>query len=191
MTAVLITPPALEPLTLAEAKAHLRLDTTDEDDLVTSLIVSARHAVERETRRALITQSWRVILDAWPDPNTFRIPLAPFISLSAIRTFDVFNAAAVLGASAYFVDAQPAAARVQFTLQPPNPGRAIAGIELDVVIGYGAAAASVPEPLRLAMRMLVARWFEARGDAAGDAGALQIPPVAAALLQPFRTLRLA
>ena len=190
MTQVLITPPALEPLTLVEAKAHLRLDTTDEDDLVTALIVAARHVVERETRRALITQTWRVILDAWPDPNTFKIPLAPFISLSAIRTYDALNVATVLSAATYYVDAQPGAARVQFTTQPPNPGRAIAGIELDVVAGYGAAAASVPEPLRLAMRMLVARWFEARGDAAVDAGAQNLPPVIDALLAPFRLMRL-
>lgn len=191
MANVLITPPALEPLTLAEAKAHLRLDTTDEDDLVTALIVSARHVVERQTRRALISQTWRVICDAWPDPGTFAIPLAPFISLSAIRTYDAANVATVLGTSTYYVDAQPGAARVQFTVQPPNPGRAIAGIELDAVIGYGAGAASVPDPLRLAMRLLVARWFEARGDAAADAGALQIPPLIAALLQPFRMMRLA
>ena len=191
MANVLITPPAIEPLSLIEARAHLRLDTTDEDDLVTALIAAARHVVERETRRALITQTWRVILDAWPDLNTFRIPLAPFISLSAIRTFDAANTATFLSASAYYVDAQPGATRVQFTLQPPNPGRAIAGIELDVVIGYGAGAASVPDPLRLAIRLLVARWFEARGDAAADAGALQIPPLIAALLQPFRMMRLA
>ena len=190
MANVLITPPALEPLTLVEAKAHLRLDTTDEDDLVTALIVSARHVVERETRRALVTQTWRVVLDAWPDPDTFKIPLAPFISLIAIRTYDAANAATALAASTYYVDAQPGAARVRFTTQPTNPGRAIAGVELDVVAGYGAAAASVPEPLRLAMRLLVARWFEARGDAAADTGALGMPPVVEALLAPFRIMRL-
>ena len=190
MTQVLITPPALEPLSLAEAKAHLRLDTTDEDDLVTALIVAARQLIERETRRALITQTWRVIFDAWPDPNTIRIPLAPFISVTAVRIFDVANTPSVLNPASYFVDAQPGAARLYFTIAPPNPGRVIAGIELDVVAGYGPAAANVPELLRLAIRMLVARWFEARGDAAADTGASRIPPVIEALLAPFRVMRL-
>ena len=190
MTNVLITPPALEPLTLAEAKDFLRLDTSDEDTLVAALIIAARQAVERDTRRALITQTWRIVLDAWSDLTTFKIPLAPFLSLGPIRTYDAASVASVLSAGAYYVDAQPGAARVQFLVAPPTPGRAIAGIEIDVVIGYGAAAAAVPEPLRLAMRMLVARWFEARGDAAVDAGAMATPPHIDALLAPFRILRL-
>lgn len=191
MTCVLILPPAGEPLSLTEAKAHLRLDTVDEDDLVTALIVAARQIVEKATGLALLTQTWRIIADSWPAPLQVKLPLRPFASLAAIRVYDAANVATVLAAATYFVDAQPYAARVQFANSPPMPGRAIAGIELDVVAGFGATAASVPEPLRLALRMLVAHWFEARGDAAGDASPRQIPVVVEALLQPFRRLRLA
>ena len=66
MTAALITPPALEPVSLADAKAHLRLDTDDDDQLVTAAIVAARVHVEALTRRLLIEQGWRVYLDRWP-----------------------------------------------------------------------------------------------------------------------------
>ena len=191
MTNMLITPPSAEPLSLVEAKAHLRLDSTDEDDLVTALIVAARQVVEKHTGCALITQAWRVIADAWPDIGPLKLPLRPFISLTAIRVFDAGNAAATLSPATYFVDPQPAAPRVLFANAPPAPGRALAGIEIDMLIGYGPAALSVPEPLRLAIRMLVAHWFEARGDAASDASARQIPAVIEAVLQPFRRLRLA
>ena len=210
MGSFLITPPALEPLTLAEAKAHLRLDTGDEDALVASLIVAARQMVEAHTGRALIAQAWRVVLDAWPtrntfaltpgpfvplgatpNPNTVTLPLGAFISLDAIRVYDAFNVATPLAASTWYVDAQPGSARLQFTAAPRQPGRAIAGIEIDVTVGFGPAASNVPEALRLAMRMLVARWFEARGDAAADTGQAQIPTHIEALLQPFRAMRLA
>ena len=207
---ILITPPALEPLTLAEAKAHLRLDASDEDALVNSLITVARQMVEAHTGRALIAQGWRIVLDAWPNdntlalppgpfisfgagpnPNTFVLPLGPFISLDAIRVYDAFNVATPLAAGTWYVDAQPGRARLQFTTAPPQPGRAIAGIEIDVTVGYGPAAGNVPEALRLVMRMLVARWFETRGDAPADTGQAQIPTHIEALLQPYRVLRLA
>ncbi len=66
MTAALITAPALEPVSLADAKAHLRLDSDDDDQLITAAIVAARVHVEALTRRLLIEQGWRVYLDQWP-----------------------------------------------------------------------------------------------------------------------------
>ena len=72
---------------------------------------------------------------------------------------------------------------------PPEPGRKIAGIEMRIRAGFGASAANVPAPLRQAILMLAARWFENRGDAATDATAL--PVEIAALVNPFRRMRLA
>ena len=53
-------------MTLAEAKAYLRVEHDDDDDVIAALIAGARVHVEAQTRRALITQSWRLIRDAWP-----------------------------------------------------------------------------------------------------------------------------
>ncbi len=64
MTAALLTGPALEPVSLADVKAHLRIDGDDEDALLTAAIVSARVHVEAATRRVLIEQAWRIYLDA-------------------------------------------------------------------------------------------------------------------------------
>ncbi len=58
--------PATEPVTRDEAKQHCRIDTTADDTYIDSLIVGARELVERLTRRALITQTWRLVLDNWP-----------------------------------------------------------------------------------------------------------------------------
>lgn len=67
MTIAELTPPAGEPLTLAEVKAHLRLDGSAEDGLLSGLIAAARTHLERETGLALMTGSFRLYLDDWPD----------------------------------------------------------------------------------------------------------------------------
>jgi uncharacterized phiE125 gp8 family phage protein len=63
MTYVLIAPPIAEPLMLADARAHLRLDDANEDTLIASLIRTAREHLKRTTGLCLITQIWRLYLD--------------------------------------------------------------------------------------------------------------------------------
>jgi uncharacterized phiE125 gp8 family phage protein len=72
----------------------------------------------------------------------------------------------------------------------PAPGRAIAGIELDIEAGYGDAASDVPEALRQATRVLVAHWYENRGLIAAGGAAVLLPQSAAALIAPYRVLSL-
>lgn len=190
MSPILLTPPASEPVSLADAKAWLRIDTAAEDDTITALIVAARLTAENFTRRKLLTQSWRLVLDGWPQDNVVRFSLAPFQSVLAARVYDSNNVAQPLAPSLWTLDANPEAARLLFVTNPPPPGRAIAGIEMDVSLGYGATPAAVPEPFRQAIRMLVARWYENRGDIPGDSGAAHMPASVAALLAPFVRARL-
>ena len=77
MSLQLITPPALEPVTLDEAKAHLKVDTTDDDALIERLIAAARARAEWHTGRAFLTQSWILWLDCWPPLDVAEIPLPP------------------------------------------------------------------------------------------------------------------
>ena len=88
MTSYLLAGPAAEPVTLAEAKAFLRVDVTAEDAFITTLITAARLHVEGTTGRALISQTWRVGLDCWPESREVVLPIAPLISISAITVFD-------------------------------------------------------------------------------------------------------
>ena len=202
MTPILMNGPTVEPLSLAEAKEWLRLDTTDEDDLVSALIVSARLIVEASTRRVLLTQTWRLALDRWPrDPfddewfgagrKTIEVPFAPFQRVAQISVVNASGAAVVVSPSAYGVDAAPDRARIYFLSAPPKPAPPLAGIAIDVVAGYGDQPVSVPEPLRLAVRLLVSRWFENRGDVEADAAADRLPGPVGALVAPYRRARLA
>ena len=190
MTAFLLNAPAGEPVVLADLKSWLRIDTSAEDDALTALLVAARLMVESQTRRMLLTQVWRVSLDAWPQDATIRVPFAPFQNVVAIRVFDQTGIAQTLSPATWTLDANPEAARLLFTTAPPPPGRRLAGIELDLTFGYGAAPASVPEPLRQAIRMLAARWYENRGESVPEARGGHVPDAVAAILAPFRRMRL-
>jgi uncharacterized phiE125 gp8 family phage protein len=86
MALVLISGPSLEPITVAEAKVHLRLDSTVEDILIASLILTSRLHIEAALGLALVTQSWRLQLDAWPTGAAVTLPLHPVSSLTSVRT---------------------------------------------------------------------------------------------------------
>ncbi len=103
MKRILLEGPTVEPVLLAEAKAHLRLDTDDEDDLVGALIAAARVAVETEIRRVLISQSWRAIIESWSAGGVI-LPVVPVISVDEVRAVDADDVATVLDAEDYEFD---------------------------------------------------------------------------------------
>ncbi|MHA1523457.1 MAG: head-tail connector protein [Alphaproteobacteria bacterium] len=186
------TSPAVEPLTLSEAKSHLRVDTTDEDILISSLITAARVHIEAATGRALITQVWSLYLDTWPAGNAVPLPLAPLVSVDAVRTYDVQGVATTLNAQDYFVDTVsqvPRVVRVNGQIWSP-PGQVANGVEIAFTAGYGIATSDVPEPLRQAVRLLVAHWFETREPVVLGAQADMVPTTVDALAAPYRRVRL-
>jgi uncharacterized phiE125 gp8 family phage protein len=164
MPLVLTAGPAVEPVTLAEAKAHLRVDGTAEDTLVASLVVTSRLHVETTMGLSLVTQSWSWFFDAWPRRRAVALPLRPVQSIAAVRLYDEAGAATLLAPESYFLDGASAPARLvrQGMLTWPRPGRVGNGIEIAFTSGYGDAAGDVPAPVRQAILLLVAHWYEFR-----------------------------
>jgi len=189
MSSLLLTAPAVEPLSLAEAKAFLRAETNDDDDVITPLIAGARIHIEAQMRRALITQSWRLSFDCWPVDGRLAVVPAPLQALAAARVYDVNNIAQTIDSSAFVLD-KGASALIFTPWALPAPGRVAAGIELDVSVGYGDAAIDVPEPLRQAIRLLVAHWYENRGLVTTGVNYSTLPQSVAALIAPYRMLSL-
>lgn len=190
MTPILLAGPATEPLALEETRLWLRVDTKEDEALVLSLIKAARAAVEQATRRALVAQTWRLRLDRWPRERFLPLPLSPIASLDAVRVFDAAGAPSLADLSGFHIE-QQRGARLVFDAPPPSPGRIAQGIEIDVTAGFGASAQSVPESLRQAMRLLVAHWYERRGDALHEERVATLPAGVAALVAPWRVARLA
>ncbi|MCA1952665.1 MAG: hypothetical protein LDL25_06355 [Hyphomicrobiales bacterium] len=187
MIPVLIEGPALEPVTLAEAKLWLRLDGPDEDDLVMALIVAARLMVEAEIGQVLIGQNWRLVGDRWPEGGLIPVRIGRILAVTGGRVFPSEGPAVPIAADRFtvFPHADPPGI---LPLETPNPGRVASGIEIDLRLGFGETASAVPETIRLAIRRLVMLWYENRGDA-GDVEA-GLPPAIRALLKPFRRFRL-
>ncbi len=185
MSATLLAAPAAEPLSLAEAKAYLRVEHDADDAVIGALIVAARTQVEALTRRALISQTWRFVYDAWPADGCVRLKMGPMQSVVALRVYNESGAAHAQDVESLVLDkAALVIAAPPFAL--PLPGRSTAGIELDLRLGFGDSAGSVPETLRLALRMLVAHWYENRGLVAIGQSVAMMPSSVNALIASYR-----
>ena len=103
----LVTSPTVEPLSLAELKSWLKIDTADDDALLAGVLAAARLGVEAASGRKLMTQTWRLALNDWP-PSPIALPVAPVQAVPAVR---VFNAAGVSHASDHHATAFKAARR--------------------------------------------------------------------------------
>ena len=186
MSLTLITPPAAEPLTLAEAKAHLKVDSTADDTLIASLITAARARAEWHTGRAFVTQSWTLWLDAWPQSGLIEIPLPPIQSVTQVRVYALDDTPSVLDPSVYQVDAASAPARLtgKIDFAPPTNLRAVNAVEIAFTAGYGGASA-VPQPVKQAILQIAADLYANRGDEAEI-----VSSAAQALLAPYRVFKL-
>lgn len=163
----LIDGPTSEPLTLDEAKLHLRVDGDAEDDLITALIATARAELEFETGRALLTQTWALWLDAWPEGDVLEVPLPPLQSVGAITYFDADDTETELDSGLYFVDTASEPGRIALragACWPATVLRPINGVCVEFDAGYGDAGADVPAKLLTALKLLIAWLYENRGD---------------------------
>ncbi|MGE3987138.1 head-tail connector protein [Pseudorhodoplanes sp.] len=191
MSAILLTPPALEPVSLADAKHFLRVAHDDDDDVIAALIAAARVHVEAQTRRALIEQTWRLVRDVWPAAGRLPVLPVPLVEVAAIRVFDADGMPELLDVDDFAIDRASAPAVLAFVRgAPPAPGKLAAGIEIDIVAGYGDEPDAVPQPLRQAIRMLVAHWYENRGVIAASGEVASMPVSVSSMIAPFRVLSL-
>jgi uncharacterized phiE125 gp8 family phage protein len=188
MSSILLTAPAVEPLSLAEAKAFLRVEHDDDDALIAALATGSRIHVETQTRRALITQQWRLSFDGWPEHGRITIRPGPLQEVTAAHVTDCDGNARIVDLQGFVPDLG-ASALAFAPWAMPQPGRLAAGIEIDVTVGYGDAGSDVPEPLRQAIRLLAAHWYENRGLAAIGTVTV-LPTTVAALIAPYRMLSL-
>jgi hypothetical protein len=187
---MLLTPPAVEPVGLNEAKAYLGVLDSAEDNLISNLITAARQAVEQYCGRVLINQSWRLTLDTWPQEAivngglrddgallaanhrlgggvvAIQLPKPPLQAVLAIRVYSAAGLAATIPASNYVVDGAATPGRVVMTSGASLPviGQTARGLEIDFTAGYGATANDVPAVLRQAVLQAVKALYGRDGD---------------------------
>ncbi len=158
--------PASEPVTLAQLKLHCKVDAdiTTDDDLITALGVAARELLEHRTGRQLVSATWALYLDEFPE--YFELLPCPVTAVTSITYYDIDDALQTLDAESYIVDLKSTPARV--VLDPsyywpttyPKPNA--------VTVTFTAAFATIPERLKLAIKWLVAHWYKNRESATKD-----------------------
>jgi uncharacterized phiE125 gp8 family phage protein len=193
MSLVLTAGPDVEPVSLAEAKAHLRVDGSAEDTLIGSLIITSRLHVEAALGLALITQGWSYFLDAWPASGPHvRLPLRPVQSIAAVQLYAADESVETLSPAIYLLDGAAVPPRLvrQGSLPWPPPKRTANGIEIAFTAGFGDAAGDVPAPIRQAVLLLVAHWYEHREPIEIGAAHTAVPHMVSELLHPYRRVSL-
>jgi uncharacterized phiE125 gp8 family phage protein len=166
MTALtLITPPIEPPVSLAEAKAHLRVDHDEEDALILMLVNAATQHLDGwhgSLRQALVAQGWRLTLDEFPSTGIY-IPLGPLLSVEALRYDDADGFEQTIAAEDYTVDLASPDGWIVLNTGSAWPATldAINAVRIDFTAGYGPPAA-VPQVLKAAVLLIVGDLYEYR-----------------------------
>jgi len=174
--------PTVEPVTTAQMKRWLRIETSDENDDVDLAIAAARLAVEAWTNRSLVSATFTLKLDAFPparrpdvvDPRNptisvvsraeILIPVSPLVSATIAYLRESDGNSTALGTSIYDVETDSLPGRILLAFDQTWPAirRTRHAVTVTFVAGYGTSAGDVPENARLAVQMLAADLFEHR-----------------------------
>jgi len=161
-----ITTPNEEPLTAEEAKTQARIDLSDDDNYVDSLIQIARDHVERVTNFRLITQTWDFYFDDFPDDDDdhIRIPLAPLQSVTYIKYVDTNGTTQTWDSDDYVVQTgyEPGRIVLAYNEDWPTPRDQFETVTVRAVLGFGDDGADVPSYIKHAILLYVAAWYDYR-----------------------------
>lgn len=185
--------PDVEPVSLTEAKEHLRVDTTADDTYISACIVAARQSAEDFLGRQLITATWVYKLDAFPATRygadaVLYLPRPPVQSVTSVQYVDTAGATQTLSASLYQTDLSAEPARIapaRNQTWPTTDTDTLAAVTITYVAGYGDAASDVPQAIRQAILLTLGHFYENREDVVVGATANQVPKAATYLLHQY------
>ncbi|TCM55671.1 putative phiE125 gp8 family phage protein [Rhizobium sp. PP-F2F-G48] len=189
MTIAELAPPVGEPLTLAEARAHLRIDDTADDPVIADLITTVREHLERTTGLVLIARSFRLYLDRWPQGRVLEIGRGPIRSIETITGYDALGAPFETDMTGFVLDGGASPPRL-FLPAAPETARAVNGIEIDFTAGFGTTGAEVPASLKRALLLHLALLHAYRGAVSPGDQPADVPAGYDRLVAPFRRMRL-
>lgn len=182
----LITAADDEPVSLELLKAHLRVDSEDEDALLTEYLRAAREMVETITWRVLISQTWDVYFDVFA--SRLYLPKPPLSSVTSVKYVDSAGTTQTVSSSVWEAGEEDGIGLVRPAYDQTWPSDA-RGHRDDVVVrivaGYGTGPSSVPRPLRQAILLLAGDFYEHREIHVTETRLMEVPTYKALLL-PYR-----
>lgn len=198
-TMTLQTAPEVEPVTLAEAKAHCRVDYSDDDTLLTTLITAVRKHLDGPSGilgKALVSQTWDYTIDEFPEGEKgILLPLSPVQSITSITYTDSAGASQTLASSVYqlVTSGDHGRARIveAYDKSWPSTRDEPQAVTIRFVAGYGTDASSppisqAPEAIKHAMLLMIGHFYENREATLVGVNAQDLPLGVNALLQPYR-----
>ena len=193
MGLALITGPVSDPVTVIEAKSHLRETSADNDGLIAGYILAARQAAEDFTRRKLFTQTWDFSIDGdWPREKVngvqrqrIVLPLPPLQSVTSVKYYDSAGTLQTMAADQYRVDPTSYEGRIEpaYGVVWPTVRDQMSTIVVRMVVGYS----SLPEPVRQSILLTVGHFYANRESVVTGTIATELPQAAQALLFPYRS----
>lgn len=181
--------PTIEPITTAEAKMHLRVDSSAEDTLIDALITTAREMAESHTGRQFITATYELKIDDFPDEGgDIYIPRTPLITLTSIEYVDTSGTTQTLSTTIYDVlsdDTQACVVLKPSKAWPITQSMKRHAVTVTFNAGYGAAASAVPKSAHSAMLLIIGNLFENREAVVTGTIATALPLGVRSLLDSF------
>jgi uncharacterized phiE125 gp8 family phage protein len=173
-------------LTTAEAKKHLKVDTTADDDYIDNLISAATESAQIFTNRYFINSTIIQYGDTWSDIATlFKSPVS---SVDEITYYDSDNSLETLATSVYLTDVNHQPARIGLKPNQSFPSLAdrISAVIVEYTVGYGSSAANVPEGIKESVLLTVGNLYENRQEVVVGRIATELPKSAQYLLEQFK-----
>ncbi len=164
MTLRLITAPTIEPATVAEVKLDAKIDGIELDAPIAIYIAGARKNAESITGRALLTQTWELVLDEFPE-GSISIGMLPIRSITSVKYYDSSGVLQTLAANQYALDADtlPGWVRPAYGVTWPSTYSIENAVIVRFVAGYGDAATDVPAEIRMWIRAIAAAEADKQG----------------------------
>ncbi|MDX2277722.1 MAG: head-tail connector protein [Hyphomonadaceae bacterium] len=189
----LVTAPIEEPVTLAEAKEHCTVEHAEHDDMITRMIAAARRHIESQYGLALVTQTHKATVDAFPESG---LKLRPY-PVAELESVEVWTGSAFTAQSLstyLLVKGRPAAAYLTDGVPAPLPARTRAGVVVTFTAGFGDDSTEMPEDIKQACLLLVAHWYANReasiSSKTGFGVSAELTRGVSDLLAPYRSPRL-
>jgi uncharacterized phiE125 gp8 family phage protein len=191
---VLITAATAAPITLEQAKVHLKVDGSDEDVYIQSIIDTCTALAEQYTQRSFMQAIWELQLDDWYECNTLhQLDRCPLVSVDSIKYFDENNAEVTLPTSDYEVYNRRVPGFYRFIETLPKVYDRLDVIRVRYTAGYGqvddsiaAQQASIPAPIKSAILLLVGHLYENRQDEQVGTIVTKLTKNSEWLLHPYR-----
>lgn len=186
MTMFLVTPPALEPVTIADARAFLRISTESEDEILRRIIKTARELVEAEAGLALVDQTWRLRVDRWPRSGRLAIFKYPVKAVTAVVAYRPDGSAISMEPEEFMLQHGRRPQRVYMAQYPD--AQTFCGLEVDFIAGFGETGVEVPDALKQAILTLTAHLYENRAGL--DTAKAELPVMVGQMVDSWRRISL-